>query len=97
MHKLYADCSPSAASGTAEECPTVVAWTYHRALAEEDSQKGGAGAVAAAAGSDGSALYHAGDYSSSGSANLAVYLTKKVLAAGCYGHSAGFCWPYICC
>lgn len=49
-----------------------------RALAEEDSREGAPGAVAAAAGSEGASLYQPGAFSSSGAANLGVYLTKKV-------------------
>ena len=51
----------------------------HRALAEEDSRQGQAGAVAAAAaaGSEGGGVYEQGAVSSSG-VSLEAYLTRKV-------------------
>lgn len=51
----------------------------HRALAEEE-QHGGSGAVAAAAGPEGGALYEAGAYGRSGLPTLDAYLTRKVCA-----------------
>ncbi|KAL4422026.1 hypothetical protein ABPG77_005456 [Micractinium sp. CCAP 211/92] len=48
----------------------------HRALAEEE-QHGGSGAVAAAAGPEGGALYEAGAFGRSGLPTLDAYLTRK--------------------
>lgn len=48
----------------------------HRALAEEE-QQGGAGAVVAAAGPEGKALYEAGAFGRSGLPTMDAYLTRK--------------------
>ena len=53
----------------------------NRALAEEDSSEGGAGAITEAAGSEGAALYQQGAFARSGLKVIEAYLTRK---AGMY-------------
>lgn len=60
---------------------TAVLRSICRALVEEDSRQGSAGAIAEAAGAAGAALYQQGAFADSGLKLLEAYLTRK---AGMY-------------